>query len=248
LKDFIKNNIEVYFLNKNYGIAYAQNIGIKIAEKYNVGFVLLSDQDTIYPANYVEKMFNIYNKLKREKNIAAIAPVYLDLNTMKMQPMVYFNNLILKKSDRIKSIMSVSHVISSGILIPVINFKKIGYMNELLFIDWVDTEWCWRALMLNYEIIQVSEVIIKHEHADLSRKVLWKNVPIHNNKKRNYYRLRNAVYMLFYLNLNIAMKLNLIKRIIIMIPIHLITTNNKKEEIKRIFSSFKDAIRQKLGE
>jgi len=239
--------IELISLGDNYGIAYAQNIGIKQALNENADFILLSDQDTIYPNNYIDELLFCFNEFSTDKNIAAVAPIYRDNNNMEVQPMVYFDKLSLQKTYNLDKCKSVSHVISSGMLIPADIFKKVGYHQEDLFIDWVDTEWCWRALQLNYEIIQTPKVIIEHEHGNYSKKILWKDVPIHNNTMRNYYRLRNATYMLFYSNLNLAMKLNLLKRIITMIPIHLLTSKNKKEEIIRIFKSLKDAITKKLG-
>jgi len=241
------DSVEKICLCDNYGIAYAQNVGIKQALSENVDFVLLSDQDTIYPHNYINELLLCFNEYKENKRVAAIAPIYRDNNNMEVQPMVYFNKLSLHKTYDLSKCESVSHVISSGMLIPANIFNEVGYLQEELFIDWVDTEWCWRALLLNYEIIQTPKVIIEHEHGNYSKKILWKEVPIHDNTMRNYYRLRNAVYMLFYSNLDLAMRLNLLKRIITMIPIHFLTTKNKKKEIKRIFKSLKDGIMKKLG-
>ncbi|WP_321345700.1 glycosyltransferase family 2 protein [uncultured Draconibacterium sp.] len=246
--DFLNHkDIEIIYLNDNFGIAYAQNIGVKKALSENTDFVLFSDQDTIYGNDYIDKLLLCFNEYKNNKRIAAVAPVYRDINSMEIQPMVYFKNLRLLKTYDLEKCESVSHVISSGMLIPSNIFSKVGYLQEELFIDWVDTEWCWRALLLNYEILQTPKVIIEHEHGSYSKKLLGKNVPIHNNPMRNYYRLRNATYMLIHSDLNLAMKLNLLKRIRTMIPIHFLTTKNKNEEIIRIFKSLKDGMIKKLG-
>ncbi len=42
-------------------------------------------------------------------------------------------------------------------------WRVVGPFCEKLFIDWVDTEWCWRALANNMIIVQTPSVIISHE-------------------------------------------------------------------------------------
>jgi len=50
----IKNDIiEIIYLENNLGIAKAQNIGIKKALENSYDYIMLSDQDTIYPGNYI---------------------------------------------------------------------------------------------------------------------------------------------------------------------------------------------------
>ena len=51
-----KNNVELITLNENVGIAKTQNIAIKGDLENKADFILLSDQDTFYPDNYIAKM------------------------------------------------------------------------------------------------------------------------------------------------------------------------------------------------
>jgi rhamnosyltransferase len=252
-KNFLLNNfninsnkVEIVSLGDNYGIAYAQNLGIRKALQEGADFVLFSDQDTVYPDNYIFKMLECYFEISKNKKVAAVAPMFRDIYTMKVRPMVYFKYIFLKKEYNPKNCLSVSHVISSGMLVSRNIFGDVGLMREDFFIDWVDTEWCWRALMLGYDIIQNNKVVINHQHGNDTKKILWREFTIHNSI-RNYYRLRNATYMLLYCNLNLSMKINLLKRIIAMVLIHFSFGENKKDEIKNIMSALKDGIFKKLG-
>mgnify|MGYP005665748609 FL=1 len=77
----IKNDkVNIIYLEKNMGISYAQNIGIKKSLKDGASFILLSDQDTVYPKNYLHNMMHIYRDGYR---IAAIAPLFNDVNQLK---------------------------------------------------------------------------------------------------------------------------------------------------------------------
>jgi len=53
-------NARVVNLGANYGIAYAQNRGIEMALADNAEFVLLSDQDTLYPEDFVARLLSAY--------------------------------------------------------------------------------------------------------------------------------------------------------------------------------------------
>jgi len=74
------SNLEVIHLFKNTGIAVAQNVGIKRAIGEGAEFVLLSDQDTVYPENYVKEMLKAYFSLPDREKVACIVPNYVDVN------------------------------------------------------------------------------------------------------------------------------------------------------------------------
>lgn len=70
----------------------------------------------------------------------------------------------------------------------------IGTMNEDFFIDYVDTEWCLRALGHGYEIYADTNVCMKHTIGDNNIKFLVWKLPVHSALRR-YYRMRNMYYL-----------------------------------------------------
>jgi len=187
--------IRLITLGKNYGIAYAQNRGIELAKQYNVDFILLSDQDTIYHDGYVNKMLLFYEQYHNKSIIGSLVPWVFDKNKMcKTKIAIKKFNCIVPENDKV---YRVAHAISSGTFIPVRNLEKIGGMCEELFIDWVDFEWCWRATNMGYEIICVPSVSIHHMMGDKSRKI-GKRIIALRNRDRYYYMIRNAVYIIMH--------------------------------------------------
>ena len=75
LDDFKSGKVKVIYLEENCGVAFAQNVGIKKALENSVEYIMLSDQDTCYPINYIEDMLKVFSY---DKNIAAIAPRFVD--------------------------------------------------------------------------------------------------------------------------------------------------------------------------
>ena len=66
LKESNFENIKIVNNGKNLGIAEAQNIGIKLSQKHKSDFILTSDQDTIFPNNYVNKMLEIFSQQQQK--------------------------------------------------------------------------------------------------------------------------------------------------------------------------------------
>ncbi len=197
--DFEISNLHQIDLNSNYGIALAQNVGLKYCIDQGADFLITSDQDSIFPIDYVKSMYEIFLVNKSRYKICCIAPSYRNLVVgNEILPYVYFQGYQLKTSfNFINNLAFPSHVISSGMFIPVNAIKEIGFMNEDLFIDWVDTEWCWRALTKNFTILQTDRLLLIHNLGDIATefmgKVYYKHAPI-----RYYYSIRNSLFMFIY--------------------------------------------------
>lgn len=183
-------NVEIIYLFDNYGIAYAQNVGIKKALENNADYILLSDQDTVYPPDFVEKMLECFT----EEKVAACGPLYLDSNHGKIQPFVKKGFFGFKKIYPKSGKHEVLQIIASGSVINKKHLIKIGLMMEQLFIDWVDLEWSWRAIKKGYKIIGNADIVIYHKLGDNIKNIGFRVLNL-RSPIRHYYITRNAFYL-----------------------------------------------------
>lgn len=125
----------------NIGIAAAQNYGVRYAIENNFDYLFFLDQDSISPANIINELLLQYDYLcSNFMTVGAIGPRAFN----RCENKEYRGNV--KKGKKINNeITEVSELISSASLIAISNFEKVGLMDETLFIDGVDHEWCWRA-------------------------------------------------------------------------------------------------------
>jgi rhamnosyltransferase len=173
----------------NIGIAAAQNIGVNyVLNKTSSTYIVFLDQDTQVPNNYLDSIFKEYNRaLDLKLDISVLAPVL-------------FNN-ISKKQYKINNIHSnynfirTDKVSSSGSLISVNTFKIVGLFDEELFIDYVDSEWCWRASSYNLNCFITNNVKISHSIGNGVFRIFGLNFIISNNH-RYYYQYRNWLLLL----------------------------------------------------
>lgn len=202
--------IKIVNLEKNVGLASAQNIGIKIAIKNGHSHILTSDQDSIFPSNFSKNLIKCFRK---DKQILCVAPYFMDSNRGNMieKSLSVLNKKIIQNQKIIDT--EVSHVISSGMLFRADAFLKVGYFDERFFIDYIDHDWCFRCISRGFKIYQTSSVIISHEIGDKPKSLLNKKI-IMPSGIRVYYYLRNMNIMLFYKQYEQYIKKYLLKRFI----------------------------------
>ena len=94
-------------------------------------------------------------------------------------------------------------LISSGSFIPMQAIREVGMMDESLFIDYVDAEWCLRATAKGWFVYGVNDAIMQHSIGE-SRKqfwfLRWRNIAFHKPFRyyyifRNSWILRNRTYV-----------------------------------------------------
>jgi len=126
--EFIPSKVNIVELRRNLGVK-ALNIGITIAIKKGADWVLLMDDDSIYPKDILRNIMLAYNVLCKHKNdlcdkITVISLPYWKFNQLR-ETFVIFKN---------------QHIFS-GSLIKVDNIKKYNlYINESFFVDMADVE------------------------------------------------------------------------------------------------------------
>ena len=231
----------------NTGIASAQNFLIHEASKKNYDYILVSDQDTLYPSGFVKSLLDSFS---RASNVAAVCPGWLDMNLEGAS--VYPGQFIMTKKGKLliekreDEDFEISHAISSGMIINVRHLHKIGLMCEDLFIDWVDNEWCWRARDKGYAIVANPRVKVSHKLGDATVKVFGKSF-VRRNNLRNYYIVRNAIYLLLHKKLPYGINSYLLKKIIQHTVFSLLAADNSIVQFKYLVRAYSDGINAKLG-
>lgn len=189
-------NITVRKMGLNRGVGYAQNFGIKCALASGYEFVILSDQDTIFPSDCVKVLIGTIERLERQgSKIAAIGPCFVNSHSADRRPMFLgFDRGWTSRIYGDTGCVEVSGLISSGKLIRLSVLQEIGLMNEDLFIDWVDSEWCWHAIASGYKIIGCFDTVIEHQLGDDSVRIGRASFSV-RSPSRSYYIARNGIFL-----------------------------------------------------
>lgn len=233
-------NIELISLNKNLGIAEAQNIGIRFAIEKKAEIIVFFDQDSEIENEFIN---NLISPLIVNQPMV-VSPVFFDKKDEFRFPSYKFNKFGLLKAT--KSTFNeipydVDVIISSGSAATKETFEIVGLMNEDYFIDFVDTEWSLRCRAKGIPIKVVPSAIMKHLIGDKSIDLKIMRIFIHS-PLRSYYKVRNS--FLFFKNKNVPLMMGLkeIFSALIHIFLTIIVSENKSEYLKNYFQGIKDGL------
>ena len=196
----LNDKLHLVQLPANLGLGAAQNVGIQLALAAGASHVLILDQDSEPMPDMVNRLLAASDRLQSDGVcVAAVAPVYADCATGPASGFVRIGWLDFKKQSLLsgRDVVEADFVISSGSLVPLSVLDDIGPMDESLFIDHVDTEWCLRAQSKGYRLFGVPGARMVHTLGDRRTRIWfirWWTVP-HYSPFRYYYILRNSLLL-----------------------------------------------------
>ena len=188
----------VYLRNgDNLGIATALNQGIERLIGDGCDAALLFDQDSEPPAALLTELPALMTRLvEAGERVAVLGPAYDDARLGGVAPFVRFRPFRLERiAPAGDAPIDVDFLITSGSCINLRCLAAVGAMDDALFIDFVDVEWCVRAKRAGYRVLGVPWLTMTHALGDEPVKVLGRRYPMHS-AVRHYYLFRNAVALI----------------------------------------------------
>lgn len=160
-----RGNWRVMQMPGNAGIAAAINAGAQVLEKEGAQYLWLFDQDSQPRPNALGAILHTLGQESTEGSLgtAAVVPLVHDAHSRQALPYLVAlpdGRIVARPHEAVTQVLAA---ISSGMLIPIHAWHRIGPMNEAFFMDHVDTEWCLRAVHQGYGIRVCPHAIIDHE-------------------------------------------------------------------------------------
>jgi rhamnosyltransferase len=193
------SRIEQIALGDNRGIAAAQNVGIEAALAEGAQFVLLLDQDSVPGREMVGSLAELHTRLVQEGyRVAAVGarPVIgTAVGGFAILGRLGYATATPRQGE---SFVWCDALLASGTLISGEAWRAVGPMNEDLFIDRVDTEWCVRACAAGWRTAGSADALLNHRLGEQQvRTWPWSRRPIAIHKPfRYHYMARNAIHLM----------------------------------------------------
>jgi rhamnosyltransferase len=166
----------------NLGIASALNLGVERARASGFAWVLLLDQDSDLHDDILTSMIAVRAACPEPERVAVIGAGFGE--ETRPAPWAAWEE--------------VESVITSGSLIPLVVHAVVGPFRDEFFIDYVDSEYCFRARAQGYRVIRTTASLMSHtigaptRHAVLGVRKWTSN----HSPDRRYYIARNDTVML----------------------------------------------------
>jgi len=170
---------------ENRGIAEALNQGVRWAKSAAHPWVILFDQDSRLGPNFVANMMATWESHPQRDRVCSVHPTYYDPEVVK--------DPVRQRASDGGPITSMT----SGALMPMWVFDKIGWFASEFFIDEVDAEYCYRIRAAGYMIADSKRATLLHSTGNPERFSFlgFTCRPTQHSATRRYYMSRNRIVL-----------------------------------------------------
>jgi rhamnosyltransferase len=168
----------------NLGVARGLNLGVAQARARAFAWVLLLDQDSDLHEDMLRSLIEVRAAHPDSGRVAVIGAGFGEETRPAREPWSAWEE--------------VESVITSGSLIPLAAHEAVGPFREEFFIDYVDSEYCFRARAKGYRVIRTTKPLMSHSIGAPTRHTVlgvskWTT---NHSPDRRYYIARNDTVML----------------------------------------------------
>lgn len=165
----------VQYLNNggNQGIAVALNLAAQQALANGFDYLLTMDDDTELPSDAVKKMLRFMDEQPNSRQIGIISGIHSPPETTQ-------------------TFRTVPYTMTSGNLLNLSAYQQIGPFLDALFIDHVDHEFGLRLNRASYQIIELTNLHLKHQLGDRKKILGGAYTFVSHTPIRTYYIVRNG--------------------------------------------------------
>jgi rhamnosyltransferase len=169
--------VSIERLHRNAGIGHALNLGLAKARQMGFGWLLTMDQDSLVDSSMLAAFRNF---IDRDAEAACLTP-----------------NVFTNGRSRTFPDGPVDFAITSGNLVKLDVFSRVGAYDEGLFIDGVDIDFSLRVRAAGYSICRVGAAVLHHQLGSkhVAKGPLARFYLAHSPLRR-YYMYRNHLYLM----------------------------------------------------
>lgn len=244
--------VHVIRSGRNTGIAAAFNRGAEWAFSNGFTEVLLSDQDSLPDSDMVSVLTQTLDQLRAlGLRIAAVGPTYREQNQGTTAPFIVYDGFLYRRvcPPKERPNIRVTSLISSGMMIPFESWRTIGGMDESLFIDLVDTEWCMRARHMGFELYGTGRTGMNHRIGDRPLRYLldgWRSITEHG-PMRLQYQFRNWVLLWMRSQVPLTWKLDSLISRFVRFYAYALFSPRRLESVRYILKGLRDGLLGRSG-
>jgi rhamnosyltransferase len=233
---------------ENVGVATALNQGIAALREEGCARALLFDQDSEPTDAVIYELPAVLEKLQTGgQRVALVAPAYDDARLGGVAAFVRFRPLRLERiAASGQQPIDVDFVITSGSCVALDCWPSVGPMDDALFIDFVDLEWCIRAKRAGYRLLGVPWITMQHELGGEPVRLFGRPYPMHS-PLRHYYLFRNAIALCRRAYVPWTWKSTELVKLPVRLLVYLCLPADRMKHVGMAFRGIWDGLRGRLG-
>lgn len=183
LMSFDEKKITYIHDGQNKGIAARLNQAAALALQENYHWLLTMDQDSSFDSSSITEYLSCIQNFTDAANVAMFGVAFDEKQYIK-------GHCSFEDTDKL---------ITSGSVVNLSLFSALQGFDEQLFIDEVDREYCFRAIVKGYRTVKFTNILLRHSLGNVSLHLSLKNFKYSprtlHAPLRLYYMVRNFFYL-----------------------------------------------------
>lgn len=232
----------------NVGLAGAINLGAAALDG-EAEFLLLMDQDSVPHPGALAALHEAFVRLEDDgHNVGCVGPRLIDSTTgiehgfHTMRRLRWVRVFPAPGDSRP---VRCANLNGSGTLVRARLFKRMGGLDERLFIDHVDTDWSFRVLDAGLGLFGIPDAVFDHSMGERGLRFWfmgWRVWPV-RSPKRHYFLFRNAVKLMRRSHVPLIWKCWAAVKLVATLALHALCGIRRGTQVRHMLRGLKDGLR-----
>lgn len=248
-----RQKVRYIALGANLGLGVALNKAFAVAAQEGLDYLVTFDQDSHANADLIEKLHeSMQGALVKDPKCIAVGPHFFDRREGEKVPFPFYvsdNDKIVPafsttSADRL---LRVDTLITSGMLVSVPAWAGGMKYDEGMFVDYTDTEWCFRARSLGHTLYGCLAVEMGHALSDAPPVKIMGLSFFEYSPVRRYFYFRNTMAVIRMTHTPKAWKVRLAQGLILRFFVNIIIDKQRFKSVNMMIRGVSHGLAGKLG-
>lgn len=242
-------SVEILAQGTNLGIARAINVAFEsVMHRGTAQFVALFDQDSTPSSGMITRLEAHYDALASDGPVAQIGPYFFEQNRGHYLPFIEFKHGVPRRKHARDGVHSTTadYLITSGALVPLDTIRRVGLLDDSLFIDYVDIEWGLRAKAAGFQSYGAFDVRMEHAIGEKALNLGLVRLAMHRPVRRYYY-YRNALLLCRRRYIPSSWKFHELARLALKFWIFALLSPSRASDVPMMLRGIVDGLRGRTG-
>lgn len=247
------HDIKYVPMGNNAGLGAALNAGFQIAVSGGAEYVVTFDQDShAAPSLIADLAVAMLNAMAVDANCIAVSPMFFDRRERNETNFPFYqtvgNKIVpVTRSETGSGLISADTLITSGMYVRAAVWTQGLKYDETMFVDFTDTEWCFRARGQGYSLYGCSHIRMGHALSDAPPIKIFGLAFFRYAPLRRYFYFRNTIAVVLKNHTPKIWKKRLILGLILRFTVNIIIDRNRIRSIYMMSKGILHGIRRSLG-
>lgn len=249
----VKASVRYLSLQGNKGLGAALNAGFQIAVSEGIPYMVTFDQDSHASPDLIEKLDSAMKHAKsRDERCIAVSPAFYDRRDGKKIAFPFYQSVdgVIKPvftSDDPHGLVSADALITSGMFVDTQAWKEGITYDEGMFVDFTDTEWCFRVRDRGYRLYGCLNIEMGHALSDAPPVKIFGLSFFRYSPIRRYFFFRNTVAVCRMPHTPNCWKKRLSTALLLRFGVNLLIDKDRLKSFRMMVRGIRHGFRNSLG-